>query len=50
MKDNKKKEKQKILEPIKDEKTKHQLIYGITGPPKLSPKILTVIYNENRKD
>lgn len=31
MKNNKKKEKQKILEPIKDEKTKHQLIYGITG-------------------
>ena len=50
MKNNKKKEKQKILKPIKDEKTKHQLIYGITGPPKLSPKILTVIYNENRKD
>lgn len=48
MKNNKKKEKQKILEPIKDEKTKHQLIYGITSPPKLSPKILTVIYSENR--
>lgn len=50
MKDNKKKEKQKILKTIKDEKTKHQLIYGITGPQKLSPKILTVIYSENRKD
>lgn len=50
MKDNQKKEEQKILEPIKDEKTKHKLIYGITGPPKLSPKILTVIYSENRKD
>lgn len=50
MKENKK-EEQEISKTLKNsEENEEWLVNAVTGPPKLSPKIITVLYNKNRKD
>lgn len=44
MKENEKKKNEKeTSKSLKNEKAKHKLIYGITGPPKLSLKTIWII-------